>query len=331
MYNKAKSVTIFDVAERAGVSKSTVSLVLTQSDKVGNASKQKILKAIDELGYVYNRDAAAMRSKRSNLVAIVINDLTNPTMAQLATSLQLLLNESGLQAMIVSSNNSLELQANAVKNLKEYNAAAFIICPVANTCAQWLDTLSAQHKVITLMSEVPFSAAPCILPDYKKASHVASMHLLAQGVTDIAFIGSELTLSDSQALQSGFNTACAQHSIAPFAPIHCEVNTVHSAKHAFIEAYKHHPVLNAVVCANDIIAQGVIAAINSLTHHFIKVVSCHHIPNSAVIDNNLTTVAISTTDIAKRCLLILQELLQNTAPPVKTLVNVNLQIRDSSQ
>jgi len=84
-------------------------------------------------------------------------------------------------------------------------------------------------------------------------------------------------------------------------------------------------------CANDIIAQGVIAAINSLTHHCIKVVSCHHIPNSAVINDHLTTVAISTTDIAKRCLLILQELLQNTAPPVKTLVNVNLQIRDSSQ
>ncbi|MEI8618993.1 LacI family DNA-binding transcriptional regulator [Pseudoalteromonas sp. B193] len=130
MHNKAKSVTIFDVAERAGVSKSTVSLVLTQSDKVGNKSKQKILKAIDELGYVYNRDAAAMRSKRSNLVAIVINDLTNPAMAHLATSLQLLLNDNGLQAMIVSSNNSLELQANAVKNLKEYNAAAFIICPL---------------------------------------------------------------------------------------------------------------------------------------------------------------------------------------------------------
>ncbi len=71
MHNKAKSVTIFDVAERAGVSKSTVSLVLTKSDKVGNKSKQKILKAIDELGYVYNRDdAAAMRSKRSNLVAM---------------------------------------------------------------------------------------------------------------------------------------------------------------------------------------------------------------------------------------------------------------------
>ena len=79
MHNKAKSVTIFDVADLAGVSKSTVSLVLTQSKKVSDKSKQKVLKAIDELGYVYNRDAAAMRSKRSNLIAVVIDDLTDPT------------------------------------------------------------------------------------------------------------------------------------------------------------------------------------------------------------------------------------------------------------
>ncbi|WP_273050600.1 LacI family DNA-binding transcriptional regulator, partial [Pseudoalteromonas sp.] len=81
MHNKTKSVTIFDVADLAGVSKSTVSLVLTQSDKVSDKSKQKVLKAIDALGYVYNRDAAAMRSRRSNLVAIIINNLNDPYMA----------------------------------------------------------------------------------------------------------------------------------------------------------------------------------------------------------------------------------------------------------
>ncbi|KAA1156822.1 LacI family DNA-binding transcriptional regulator [Pseudoalteromonas fuliginea] len=334
MQNRAKSVTIFDVADLAGVSKSTVSLVLTQSDKVGKKSKQKVLKAIDELGYIYNRDAAAMRSRRSNLVAIVINDLTNPYMAQLATNLERILNENNLQAMIVSSNNNLELQTNAVKNLKEYNAAAFIICPVANTCAKWLDTLSAQQKVMTLMREVPFSAAPCVLPDYKKASHVASMHLLAQGVTHIAFIGSELTLSDSQALQSGFNTACSQHGVTPLVAISCSQNQALSAKNAFIEAYAKHPQLSALVCENDIIAQGVFAAIQTLnipTNNNIKIASCYHLPYYSVMPYSLSTVVINTHDIAKRCHLVLKELLQNTAPPVKTLINVNSLIRDSSQ
>ncbi|WP_252729948.1 LacI family DNA-binding transcriptional regulator [Pseudoalteromonas tetraodonis] len=143
MPNKAKSVTIFDVAHLAGVSKSTVSLVLTQSNKVADKSKQKVLQAIDELGYVYNRDAAAMRSGRSNLVAVVIDDSTNPLMAELATHLELQLNSAHFQTVIVSSNNSVERQTHTINNLKEYNVAAFIVCPVTNTCAQWLDKLAS--------------------------------------------------------------------------------------------------------------------------------------------------------------------------------------------
>ncbi len=88
------------------------------------------------------------------------------------------------------------------------------------------------------------------------------------------------------------------------------------------------------MCANDIIAHGVLASINTLNlaaNQRIKVVSCQQVKNSALLDDTLTSVAISTHEIAKRCLLVLQELLQNTAPPVKTLVNVNLQIKESSQ
>jgi len=334
MHNKAKSVTIFDVADLAGVSKSTVSLVLTQSKKVSDKSKQKVLKAIDELGYVYNRDAAAMRSKRSNLIAVVINDLTDPVMAQLATELELILNNEGFQAIIVSSNNNVEQQTQAINKLKEYNAAGFIICPVTNTCTQWLDTLSSQHSVVTLMQELAFSNAPCVLPDYKKASHIVSMHLLSQGVTNIAFIGSNLQLSSCLTLQHGFNTACAQHSISPLNAIECGENSALSAKNAFAQAYKSTPAINAIVCANDIIAHGVLTSINTLNlaaNQRIKVVSCQQVKNSALLDDTLTSAAISTHEIAKRCLLVLQELLQNTAPPVKTLVNVNLQIKESSQ
>ena len=76
--NSKQSVTVHDVARVAGVSKSTVSLVLRGSDKASEKAKEKVHQAIKKTGYVYNREAAAMRSKSSDLVAIVINDLTNP-------------------------------------------------------------------------------------------------------------------------------------------------------------------------------------------------------------------------------------------------------------
>ena len=70
--SKSKNITVIDVAKKAGVSKSTVSLVLTGSNKVSDKAKQKVEKAIDDIGYVYNRDAASLRSRKSNLIAIVI-------------------------------------------------------------------------------------------------------------------------------------------------------------------------------------------------------------------------------------------------------------------
>ena len=324
MPNKAKSVTIFDVAHRAGVSKSTVSLVLTHSNKVADKSKQKVLQAIDELAYVYNRDAAAMRSGRSNLVVIVIDDLTNPLMALLAKNIEQALSEAFFQAIIVSSNNSVERQTQLINNLKEYKVAAFIICPVASTCAQWLDNLAAAYHVISLMHEVPYSSAPCVLPDYTKASHVVTLQLINDSPKNILFMGDE-SLS-AQGLLSGFNSACKKHNITPEPAITCTKSTPLHAKQIFSSTLLNNPSIDAVVCANNIIAHGVLAA---APHLKSNIVSCLHIPDITEMQPRFTCANINTQELAKRSILVLQEQLQTNTAPVKTLVNVNLQIRET--
>lgn len=324
MPNKAKSVTIYDVAHLAGVSKSTVSLVLTQSSKVAAKSKQKVLNAIDELGYVYNRDAAAMRSGRSNLVAVVIDDLTNPLMAELAAHLEQQLNSAHFQTIIVSSNNSVECQTNTINNLKEYNVAAFIVCPVANSCAQWLDKLASHYNVITLMREVPYSAAPCVLPDYNKAGHLVTSTLLTNTPNTVIFIGDNSQTSKAQA--AGFISACEQKKVTEYCVITHAENSVLQAKQLFKETLVNQPHISAVVCANDIIAHGVLAA---AAHLLTSIVSCQHVPVHTGLGYTFTCAVLNTQEVAKRSLLVLQEQLQNNTAPVKTLVNVNLQIRET--
>src|SRR6266403_1978792 len=76
-------VTIIDVAHAAGVSKSTVSLVLQGSPLVRPATQEKVRATIRGLGYVYNRGAANLRRATSNVVGMLINDLTNPFYAEL--------------------------------------------------------------------------------------------------------------------------------------------------------------------------------------------------------------------------------------------------------
>ena len=82
-------VTVIDIARAAGVSKSTVSLVLQGSSLVNEATRAKVNAVIRELGYVYNRSAANLRQATSKIIGIVVNDLTNSFFAELAVGVPL--------------------------------------------------------------------------------------------------------------------------------------------------------------------------------------------------------------------------------------------------
>ncbi len=335
MKKSTGKVTIWDVAKEAQVSKSTVSLVLTNSDKVSNKSKEKVLTAIDKLGYVYNRDAAALRSKRSNLVALVINDLTNPYSAQLAVGLEKHIYDLGMLPMLVNIAECVERQKQVVKTLKEYNVSAFIMCPAPGTEQSWQDDLiNSGFPVINIMREVPFSAAPCVLPDNKKGTHIATSHILSQGIEEIAFLGGVDEISDYHERLSGFLSALKQFNISEDKRVIQAQTNRQGGREAFNSLIKKSPHIKAIICFNDVIAYGAIEAMRQHGLELgkdIKVVGFDDLEDSRLMLPSLSTIAINADEIGKRTCQVLKELLNQSTPPVRTLVDVNLQIRDSSQ
>ena len=127
-------------------------------------------------------------------------------------------------------------------------------------------------------------------------------------------------------LLSGFNSACKKHNIIPEPAITCTKNTSLHAKQVFNNTLLNKPSIDAVVCANNIIAHGVLAAAPHLKNN---IVSCLHIPDITEMQPRFTCANINTQELAKRSILVLQEQLQTNTAPVKTLVNVNLQIRET--
>lgn len=335
MKNKTGKITIFDVAKEAEVSKSTVSLVLTQSEKVSDKRKEKVLQAIDKLGYVYNRDAAALRSKRSNLVAVLINDLTNPYSAELAVGLENHIHAMGMLPMLVNTAESYERQQQVVRTLKEYNVAAFIMCPAPGTEQAWLDNLiQSGFPVINIMREVPFSDAPTILPDNKKGAYLATAHILEQGITDIAFLGGTEDISDHHERLSGFTAALNKFGVTQSKPVFKTATNRQGGRDAFSKLHQSYPQTKAIICFSDVIAYGAIEAIHQLgltPGRDIKVVGFDDLADSKLMSPSLSSVTINADEIGKRTCQILQELLNNSSAPLRTLVDVNLQIRDSSK
>lgn len=332
--SSTKSVTVFDVAKAAGVSKSTVSLVLTRSDKVSDAAKEKVLKAIDETGYVYNRDAASMRSRKSNLVAIVINDLTNPYSAQLAVGLEKHIRQMGMFSMLVNSGECVDTQTELVRNLKEYNVAAFIICPAPQTCQQWTNELVERgFPVIHIMREVEGANVPTVLPDNVVGTRLATDHLIKGGFESIAFLGGNETISDYHQRLIGFTNAMKAAGLEQSKKLQIQSDTTRDGgRKALKEALAIEPDLQAIVCFSDVVAYGAIEQMRALGKEpgkDIAIVGFDDLKDSGLMTPALTTVHIDADKIGATVCKVLANIKNH---PIETiLVDVELKVRQSSK
>jgi LacI family transcriptional regulator len=148
---KARAVTIIDIAKSAGVSKSTVSLVLKKSPLVKEETRQRVTKTMNTLGYVYNRGAASLRRSRADLVGMVINDLSNPFFAELAIGIERALQNSGFIPFIASTAESVVRRAEA---MREHGAARLVLYPALDTDATEISRLETRLPIVLAIRRI---------------------------------------------------------------------------------------------------------------------------------------------------------------------------------
>ena len=129
--NKSR-VTVVDIARAAGVSKSTVSLVLQASPLVNEATRARVNAVIRELGYVYNRGAANLRqAAASRIIGIIVNDLTNSFFAELAVGMDMVMQSAGYVQFLSNSAESVDRQREVIASMREHGIAGLIFSPAA--------------------------------------------------------------------------------------------------------------------------------------------------------------------------------------------------------
>ncbi len=96
----AKKITIHDVALAAGVSVSTVSLVLSGKGRISTATGERVNAAIEELGFVRNRQASALRGGQSGVIGLIVRDLSAPFYAELTAGLTEALEAQGRMVLL---------------------------------------------------------------------------------------------------------------------------------------------------------------------------------------------------------------------------------------
>lgn len=252
--------TILDVAKKAGVSKSTVSLVLQQSGSVKETTRVAVRKAMAEIGYVYNRSAATLRSSSSGLIGLIINDLRNPFFAEFATSFQMALAQKGFATVLANTDEDPVIQSNMISSLIEHGVSGFVISPAYGQEEETLAVLeSAGVPALQVFRALAGSddRFPFVAPNYELGGQIATDHLLEQGCKRIAFLGGLNGRSVTQERMSGYLSVLQKRGLEPLV-LTGEV-TRRFGKGMVQKLEEDHPDVDGVICFNDLVALGLLS------------------------------------------------------------------------
>lgn len=249
--------TILDVAAHAGLSKSTVSLVLKNSPQIKPETAAVVRASMAAVGYVYNRAAANLRSSGTGLVGLVINDLRNPFFTEFAASFQVALFARGYATVLSDSGEDAGMQARIVQSMIEHGVSALVMSPsygdVAATFQQieraGVPTLQVLRQVHDRTDLFPFSSF-----DYADGSRQAMRHLAAAGARRIAFVGGLAGRPITAERMQGYLEDRARAGVPPLIlPGRPSRRAGAELAGLLLDA---HPDVDAAVCFNDLVALG---------------------------------------------------------------------------
>lgn len=177
-----RRATISDVAEKAGVSRTTVSLVLADHPRITAPTKALVRQALTDLGYVYNRAATAVRSGKSTLVGLLLTDIRNPFFAEVTMAVDRAVEAFDTSAILGFSFGSAARETQIALSLVEHLIGGLILLPTPESTAQGLSCLTGPRPIalVQLLRKVPDLPS-----DYVGVDNVASGRLLGEHLRDV--------------------------------------------------------------------------------------------------------------------------------------------------
>jgi LacI family transcriptional regulator len=288
-------VTLQIIAERLAVSTATVSLALRDSSVVADSTKRKVQRAAREMGYIYNRSAASLRTSRTNILAVAFHDVANPYFAEMLTAIDETVRSSGRTILLGTCNESIPRQENVLSSLREYRPDGVIVCPVGGSTEDSLRNIADSGiPVVQVAREIEGLNADFVGADDRYATELAIDHLIALGHTRIAYVGGSDATSNGRLRHKSFIDSLARHGVAA-APSLILPGT--GNRMTGLESVPRLMAMDeaptAVVCFNDTVAFGVMHGLQKMGLRpgaDVSVIGCDDVSDAALWVPPLTTI-----------------------------------------
>jgi LacI family transcriptional regulator len=252
-------VTIVDVARQAGVSKSTVSLVISGSRLVADTTRGRVNEALQQLGYIYHRGAATLRGARSDVLGMVINDLSNPFFVEMAIGIEAACQGGAFIPFIANAVENPVRQLQVIRSMREHGAAGFVISPIIGSSLSELKSLFADMPGVQVMRRAPGLKASFVSPENREGPREATAHLIAAGHRRIAFVGGVPSMTVRDERLPGYRQALEESDVSSDPPLVIETAINYSGGGSAVSQLLHRAApATAALCFNNVVAMGLL-------------------------------------------------------------------------
>ncbi|HTW07495.1 MAG TPA: LacI family DNA-binding transcriptional regulator [Acidimicrobiales bacterium] len=253
-------MTIRDVARLAGVSLGTVSNVLNNPGVVADETRARVIGIIEETGFVRSTAAHQLRVGKSRTVGVVLLDIANPFFAEMVQGAERVLRDNGYVLMVCSSDESAERERRYLRVLEEHRVDGLLIAPVERDLKA-VAAMAARGVPTVLLDRDAGTANLCsVTVDDVRGGELAAKHLIELGHRPVGFVNGPLSIRQCTDRRLGALRALrrARRPASDLVEISVSALTVGHGEEAVTSLLSALPRPTAVMCANDLLALGVL-------------------------------------------------------------------------
>lgn len=329
------AVTIDDVAAAAGVSKTTVSHVLSGKRPVSPSTRRHVEKVMEDLGFQPNFFARALNKGRSSTIALVAQDIINPFYPALARGVQKAVSESGHVVMLFDG----EAGPNAIETFVHeaiQRRVDGLVVAVADIDEKISSVLRANIPVVAVGASVTNLQIDWVTSDDVRLAEDAVTHFVSTGHKDISTITGPQNRAPGAPRLQGFLSAAGRYGLATPKQRIVESDWTRDGGFCAMQqllALSRPPT--AVFCANDMMAIGAVDAVRQAgaPAKSVAIIGVDDIDAASLVTPALTTIRIPAEDIGRAAGELLLYRMEHTLSEVTArhlFIQHKLILRDSA-
>ena len=329
-----KYITLKMVAESAGVSVNTASRAINSKSDINEETKKRVLQVAQELGYVRNATAVALRTRKTGTIGVVIADNRNPFYAELLNGIEVAAREKNYHIILANTQRDYKKEEEAINLLLTKRVDGLLITPVQDKDEDIKNLLDANIPFVVMGRDFENIEIDAVFNDEVKEGFLATEYLIKKGHKRIALVDGFIYKSPAKGRLEGYKKALDKYRISLDESLISvgDIN-IEDGYERTKQMLEKNLDFTAIFTYNDMMAFGSMQAIKEKGLRIpedIGLVGYDDIQFSSLISPSLTTIRLKKQELGIESVkLLFSRINREHKKTIKIMLDVELQIRET--